>query len=143
MFGLKIGFDQPWFLLLLLLIPVLWIFSFRTLSGLGPYRRLFALGFRTLVFALLVFALAGVQLLKVSERVTVLYLLDQSESIPKPTREAMLEYVVKDVAAHRRQGDLRSATEDKAGIIIFGREATIEYPPLADEVRAAGVLESL
>src|SRR3954467_12135758 len=143
MFNFKIAFDQPWWLLLLLLVPVLWIFSFRSLSGLGPYRRIFALLFRTVVFTLLVLALAGVQLQKISDRVTVIYLLDQSESIPKLTREAMLEYVMKDIKAHRHEGDLTSATEDKAGVIIFGREATIEYPPFADEIRAVGSLESL
>src|SRR5262245_5215887 len=143
MFGHQIAFDEPLWLLLLLLIPVLWIFSFRSLSGLGPYRRIFALLFRTVVFALLVLALAGVQLQKISDRVTVIYLLDQSESIPKLTREAMLQYVTEDIKAHRRRGDLSSATEDKAGIIIFGREATIEYPPLADEIRNVGRLESL
>src|SRR5688572_10770481 len=103
MWGLKIAFDQPWWLLLLVLVPILWIFSFRTLSGLGPYRRLFALLFRTVVFTLLVLALAGIQLQKISDRVTVIYLLDQSESIPKMMREAMLEYVMKDVEAHRRK----------------------------------------
>ena len=46
MFNAKIAFDQPWWLLLLVLVPVLWIFSFRSLSGLGPYRRVFALLFR-------------------------------------------------------------------------------------------------
>src|SRR3954462_12191916 len=139
----KIAFDQPWWLLLLALVPVLWVFSFRSLSGLGRYRRIFALLFRTGVFTLLVLALAGVQLQKISDRVTVIYLLDQSESIPKLTREAMLQYVRDDIQAHRRKGDLSSATEDKAGVIIFGREATIEYPPLADEIRSVGRLESL
>ena len=105
MANLKIAFDQPWWLLLLLLVPVLWIFSFRSLSGLGPYRRLFALLFRTVVFTLLVLALAGIQLQKISDRVTVIYLLDQSESIPKLTREAMLEYVMKDIETHRHKGD--------------------------------------
>src|SRR6187397_331271 len=143
MFGRQIAFDEPLWLLFLLLVPVLWIFSFKSLSGLGPYRRIFALLFRTVVFTLLVLALAGVQLQKISDRVTVIYLLDQSESIPKLTREAMLEYVVKDVAAHRHAGDLQSAAEDKAGVIIFGREATIEHPPFADEIRAVGMLESL
>src|SRR5262245_58576271 len=141
MLGLKIAFDQPWWLLLLLLVPLLWIFSFKSLSGLGPYRRIFALLFRTVVFALLVLALAGIQLQKVSDRVTVMYLLDQSESIPKPVREAMLQYVMKDVQTHRRAGDLAHATEDEAGIIIFGREATIEHPPFADEIRASCMLE--
>src|SRR6188768_3035072 len=138
MFGRQIAFDEPLWLLFLLLVPVLWIFSFKSLSGLGPYRRIFALLFRTVVFTLLVLALAGVQLQKISDRVTVIYLLDQSESIPKLTREAMLEYVVKDVAKHRRAGDLQNASEDKAGVIIFGREATIEHPPFADEIRAVG-----
>jgi uncharacterized membrane protein/Mg-chelatase subunit ChlD len=139
----RIAFDQPWWLLLLGLLPLLWLFSFHSLSGLGRYRRIFALLFRSAVFTLLVLALAGIQIQKISDRVTVIYLLDQSESIPKLTREAMLEYVKADVKAHRHAGDLASATEDKAGVIIFGREATIEYPPFADEIRAVGVLESL
>jgi uncharacterized membrane protein len=138
MFGFHVGFDKPYYLLLLGLLPLLWVFSFRSLSGLGPYRRLFALGFRTLVFAMLVFALAEVQLRRVSENVTVIYLLDQSESIPKATREAMLRYVMEDSRKHRRSGDLRSASEDKVGVIVFGREATIEYPPFASAIEAVG-----
>lgn len=138
MFGLHIGFDKPLWLLTLLLLPVLWVVSFRSLSGLGPYRRLFALGFRTIVLTLLVLCLAEVQLKRISDRVTVMYLLDQSESVPNLTREAMLKYVMDDVRQHRRKGDIGHATEDKAGIIIFGREATIEYPPFADEIRTSG-----
>jgi len=143
MSNFKIAFDQPWWLLLLLLVPLIWVFSFKSLAGLGPYRRLFALLFRTAVLTVLVLALAGIQLQKISDRLTVIYLLDQSESIPKLTREAMLQYVMDDIEAHRRKGKATSASEDKAGVIIFGREATIEYPPLADEIRAVGSLESL
>ena len=39
---------------------------------------------------------------------TVIYLLDQSESIPKITRETMLKYVMEDVAKHRRTGPLHN-----------------------------------
>src|SRR5262245_42866254 len=143
MFGHQIAFDEPLWLLFLLLVPVLWIFSFKSLSGLGPNRRIFALLFRTAVFTLVVLALAGIQLQKISDRVTVIYLLDQSESIPKLTREAMLEYVPSDMEPHRRRGWAGSAREDMAGIIILGREATIEYPPLADAIQTVGRLESL
>ena len=143
MLGFKIDFDQPWFLLLLGLVPLIWLFSYRSLAGLGPYRRLFALALRTGVLVLMTLALAGVQLQQISDRVTVLYLLDQSESIPKLTREAMLQYVMRDVQQHRRTGDLQSAAEDKAGVIIFGREATIEMPPFADDIRTVGALEGL
>ena len=57
----------------------------------------------------------------------------------------MLEYVMEDVAKHRRKGDLQSATEDKAGVIIFGREATIEYPAVRRRYSAVGTgqLDSL
>jgi uncharacterized membrane protein/Mg-chelatase subunit ChlD len=139
----RLTFDQPWILLLILAIPVLFFISYRSLAALGKYRRLFALGYRGRVLLLMILALAGVQLQKISERMTVMYLLDQSESIPKPVREAMIQYVMEDVAAHRRKGDLQSATEDKAGVIVFGREATIEHPPFADDIRSVGNLESL
>ena len=102
MFGFSgFAFDSPWFLLLLALLPSLWIFSFRSLSGLGPYRRLLALGLRTAVLLLLIAALAETQTRKKSDRLTVLYLLDQSLSIPGEQRQAMLQYVTEDVREHR------------------------------------------
>lgn len=139
----RLTFDQPWLLLLLVGIPVLFVISYRSLAALGKYRRMFALGYRGRVLLLMILALAGVQLQKISERVTVMYLLDQSESIPKPVREAMLQYVMQDVEVHRRKGDLQSGTEDKAGVIVFGREATIEHPPFADDIRSVGNIDSL
>ena len=59
-----IAFEQPWYLLLLTLVPLMWFWSFQSLSGLGTYRRVFALLFRTVVVVLLVFALADAQLLR-------------------------------------------------------------------------------
>jgi hypothetical protein len=83
MSGLQIGFEKPQYLWLLVLLLPLWVFSFRSLTGLGPYRRLFALGFRTLVVVLVVaLSLAELQMKRVSDKLTVTYLLDQSESIP-------------------------------------------------------------
>ena len=142
MFGLRIGFNQPYYLALLALLPLLWWFSYRSLAGLGRYRRLIAIGLRSAVLLILVLALAEVQLLRISNRVTVLYLLDQSESIPKLVREGMLEYVTTEVKKHRHPG-MSGEGGDKAGVIIFGREATIELPPFADEIRSVGLLESL
>ena len=42
--GWNLGFYAPWWLLLLGLIPVIWIFSYRSLAGLGKFRRLVAIG---------------------------------------------------------------------------------------------------
>lgn len=137
LFKLELGFDKPWYLLLLLLVPALWVFSFHSLAGLGSYRRFCALAFRTMVLVLIVVCLAEVQLRKTSEKVTVIYLLDQSESIPIEKREAMLHYVIEDVAAHRD-----AAREDRAGVIVFGRNAKIEIPPFDDSIEVLGSIDS-
>lgn len=134
MFDRQIGFDDPWYLLLLAGLPLLWIFSFRSLSGLGRFRRLFALAFRTLVFVGMVLALAEIKLLKTSEKMTVIYLLDQSESIPMTQRQAMLRYVEKEISKHRD-----ADREDRAGVIVFGHAAVIEVPPFDDDIPFIGL----
>ncbi len=83
-------------------------------------------------------ALAGVQLVWVSDRVTVMYLLDQSESIPQAKRQVMLDYVIRSVRRHRDR-----AREDRAGIVVFGRDASIEIPPFDDDIPELRRLESL
>lgn len=133
----RIGFEHPWALLLLLVLPLLWWTSYASLSGLGSVRRFLALLIRSIVVLGIIAALAGVQLVWTTERVTVMYLLDQSESIPAVKRQLMLDYVIKSVAQHRNND-----REDKAGIIVFGREATIEIPPFDDNIPDLGRLES-
>ena len=135
MFGREIAFDSPWYLLLLLVLPVLWVASYHSLSGLGRWRRLTALTLRTGVVVLLVLALAELQMVRRSDRITVIYLLDQSASIPVEQREAMREFVRESVREHRDD-------DDRSAVITFGREATIEYPPLDDDPPLVGVLES-
>jgi uncharacterized membrane protein/Mg-chelatase subunit ChlD len=137
MHGWELGFDRPWYLILLGLVPLLWLLSYRSLAGLGYFRRLLALLLRTSVLVAIILALAEVQLLKTSNRVTVIYLLDQSESIPQDRRQAMIEYVSRDVAEHRRD-----ERRDRAGVIVFGRNANIEIPPFDDDVIALGGIES-
>ena len=79
---IEIAFQYPWFLLLLILIPMVWWLGMKSLAGLGPWRRFFALALRTSVMALVIFAIAGIQWIWSSEKLTVIYLLDQSDSIP-------------------------------------------------------------
>lgn len=124
----EIGFDRPHFLWLLLLLPVIWILSFNSLAGLGRSRRVFAIAFRSLVYAALVFALAEIHWRDLTNRLTVLYLLDQSESIPREQREAMMTYVAKSVDEHRKS-NRGIGTGDLAGVIVFGTNADFEASP--------------
>ena len=133
----RLSFEHPGYLILLLALPALWYFAFQSLAVLGKTRRALALILRTLVWTGLVFALAGVQIVRVSDRMTVMYVLDQSESIPSAKRQVMLDYVVRNV---KRNRDARRG--DRAGIIVFGRHASIEIPPFDDEIRLRR-LESL
>jgi len=121
---IELGFQYPWFLLLLLIIPLVWWLGLKSLAGLGPWRRAIALALRTAVMLLIILAIAGVQWIWSSEKLTVIYLLDQSDSIPVAKRQLMFEYAIQSVKAHRH-----AERQDRAGLIVFGREAAIEIPP--------------
>jgi Mg-chelatase subunit ChlD/uncharacterized membrane protein len=135
MFNYQLTLASPWYLLLLAVLPVLWWHSLSALAPLGPLRRLVVLALRSLVVVLLVLALAEIQMVRSSDRLTVIFLLDQSLSIPPQQRRAMIDYVNAEIQAHRRG-------RDRVGAIVFGREAAIEVPPFDDNVRMTPQIES-
>jgi uncharacterized membrane protein len=133
----SISFDYPWVLVLLIIIPLVWVLSFNALAGLGNGRRLAALFLRSIVLTLIILAISGIQWVRISNKVTVIYLLDQSDSIAREKRELMLDYAIKSVKAHRD-----GSREDGAGLIVFGREAAIEFPPNNDNLPVVRAVES-
>src|SRR4051812_44925085 len=76
-------FVQPWWLTLLVVLPLIVWFSYQSLAGLGPIRRWVALSARCLLVALLILALAEPRLRRPNEHVCVLYVLDRSMSVPQ------------------------------------------------------------
>jgi uncharacterized membrane protein/Mg-chelatase subunit ChlD len=131
-------FNSPWYLLLLGLLPPMWWFSYRSLSGLGRWRRPMALGFRTIVLLLIVAALAEMQFQRTSDRLTVIYLLDQSLSIPEARRAGMIRYVNASISSQRKD-----EKADRAGVIVFGRNAEVEVPPVDFDIQLQTKIESL
>ena len=99
-----LSFQSPWYLLLLAVIPAAVVAEFSQLAGLGPVRRLLALPCGALVLGLLILALAEAQIVRVTDRLTVIYLLDQSLSIPAERREAMVQYVTPQVRQAPEEG---------------------------------------
>ncbi|HYT92336.1 MAG TPA: VWA domain-containing protein, partial [Gemmataceae bacterium] len=124
-------------LALLLLIPLIVVFSFRSLAGLGPIRRCLAIGLRCLLVVCLTLALAEFRVPRSNEAVTVLFLYDRSLSLPKELddnprpderkdlREQRLVQFINDAVAKR--GPVRQ--RDSAGLILFGRWPRLELPP--------------
>ena len=136
MFHYHLTFASPAYLLLLALVPVLLLASYRRLAALGPWRRWVALLLRGSVAALVILALAEVQIVQTSDRLTVVYLLDQSFSIPAERRQALIDYINADMH-QRRKG------KDRVGVVVFGRDAAIEIPPFDDDVQVAQTIESV
>jgi Mg-chelatase subunit ChlD len=131
----RISFESPAYLLLLVLVLWIWWFSFHRLRSFGIIRRLTAIALRTSVVVLLILALAEVQMVRISDRMTVLYLVDESLSVPEDRRLAEARYVNAAIRRHRHGGD-------RAGVIVFGREAAIEVPPYDDAVQMLQRIES-
>jgi len=116
--------------LALVLVPLVWWVGYRNLAALGTGRRWAALGLRTAVVVLLILAVAEMRAIRTSDRLTVFFLLDLSQSIPLEIRSRMIEYVNQAVERHRRP-------RDRAGVIVFGREAAIELPPFDESIPLA------
>jgi Mg-chelatase subunit ChlD len=123
--GNRISFGEPWFLLLLLGLPLVWGLGRRSLTAMSPVRRWLAFGLRTAVYVFLVLALAEAELVRQHDRLTVFYLLDRSLSVPTDQADAARKFVTESVRTHRQQ--IRA---DRAGVIVFGREAAVEVPPI-------------
>jgi Mg-chelatase subunit ChlD len=125
---LPLEFDRPGYLFLLAALPLGWWWGRRALAALGTGRGAAAFGLRTLVWLLIVAACAELQWVRTDDKLSVVYLLDRSLSVPEAERRSMVEYVNRATAAQRKD-------RDAVGAIVFGREAQVESPPLTDDLR--------
>ncbi len=116
------SFGQPWYLLLLLLLPVVLVFSRWSRAGLETGRSIAGTVARTILLTALVFSLADAQWVSKSYRTATIFLLDHSYSIPPDIQRRAFTWI----------GDqLRTLPkDDTAGVIVFGEDAMIEVPPV-------------
>jgi hypothetical protein len=139
-------FVRPWWLVLLVLVPVVVLMGRKSLSGLGPVRKWVAVGARATIVALLAMACAEPRIKRQSDHLTVLFVMDRSYSIPtdsdaadpaKPNvipvdrRWAKLQEFVDE--AVRSRGPTRR--NDQAGVILFGRRPKLVLPPASVDGR--------
>jgi uncharacterized membrane protein len=126
---------EPFWLVLLLLVPwVVW-FSYRRLAALGSTRRVIAIGLRSLIVILVVFALAEMHARRTEDRLTVLFLWDRSLSVPAEyegdvnKREERIKKFINDSVMKRGP----AKQNDRIGVITFGKQPRLELPPHAVE----------
>ncbi len=112
--------DFRWLVLLLLIPAFAWV-SVRFATPLGPFRRWTAVVLRSAGLLCLVLALAGFTLLKQHDELGVLFLVDASDSVPPAGKSHALAFA-REASKHMR-------ANDRAGIVVFGRDAMVENAP--------------
>lgn len=113
---------QPGYLALLALLPLAIALGLRSLSGLGPVRRPLAVGLRCLVIATMSLALARPEWVRKTDDQTVVFAVDQSDSVPAESKRAAAQFIRSATAA------LRSG-KDRVGLIGFDGQASVEQVP--------------
>ena len=89
-----VSFSHPWYLLLLPLLVGGAVYVARmSLADLRGARAKWSLGLRLTIFVSAVLALAGLQIRQPAKRLAVLFVMDQSDSIPTEQKREALEYV--------------------------------------------------
>lgn len=112
-------FTSPWFLLLLLALPIIvWL----GWPSRGPSRRreTISLLLRLLIAVLLVVGLAGLEVRRGADELSVVYLVDHSDSMPAGAQQVALDYV--------RQAMQKMGPRDRSAVVIFGGDAVVERP---------------
>jgi len=111
-------FAYPWMLLFLVLVP--WsVYAGVKIRSLARGRKWTAIVLRTVILLCLVAALAGMEMVKRSDRLAVFFLLDQSNSIAEELRRSSAQWV-------RNICEQFMTSKDEAGVIVFGEDASVE-----------------
>jgi len=126
-------FGQPWWLAAcILLVGIVWL-GRRSLTALGPSRRVLAIVLRCLVVLILIALLARPMLTRTSERLTVIAVVDRSQSIPAYLQAASHDYLTVALAGKDSSERL---SEDRLAIVDVAEVASIaQLPSIKGSVR--------
>ena len=122
------SFANPWWLLALPpLIYLLFLFQKRSFVPARRGKQIFWFVVRCFLIALVVFALAGMQVSSKIRKNQILFLVDASDSIAPQQKEKAVEFL--------NQAMRKIQPPDQAGIIVFGSHAEVErFPSLAHSI---------
>ncbi|QOJ15400.1 MAG: VWA domain-containing protein [Planctomycetia bacterium] len=118
-----LSFEVPGYLALLAALPLLIVLSFRSLSGLGPVRRIVALAARCIVVVCMCLALAGAHRVRTTDEAAVIFVVDRSSSIPRGQASRSLAFL-QEAEKGRRPGD-------RVAVISFDGKSAVEQLPMS------------
>jgi uncharacterized membrane protein len=128
---MPLRFDEPiWLLLLLLIIPA-FVTARRSIGGLSRAKATAVFALRVVVIALLALALAQPVWEQRGEGLTVTVLLDRSLSVPLPLKRQSLEFL-------RQAAEAKENREDRVAVVTIARDANIAAMPDPNSAVTAG-----
>src|SRR5438105_15525499 len=113
------SFSNPLALVLLLAVPYFAWLGWPRIAYRRP-RDSASLLLRLAIVILLVLALAGVQVVQSADKLSTVFLIDASDSIDSSAHAQAEKYV--------RDAMNQMGSEDRAGIVVFGKNALIDRP---------------
>ncbi|MEJ2710398.1 MAG: VWA domain-containing protein, partial [Anaerolineales bacterium] len=122
---MSVAFVYPQYLWLLLLIPLTIGLALLGRRASTRLRAWLGLSLRGLLLALIVLALAGIQLRLNSDTLTTVFLLDVSDSIPAAQQSSAEAFI--------RQAVAEMPSGDRAAVVVFGEDALVERLASSEE----------
>jgi uncharacterized membrane protein/Mg-chelatase subunit ChlD len=116
-----ISFQEPRWLWLLAVIPVMAAASLHFLRSIEKPRRIMAILLRSLVIAALAAALARIEWVRRNDRVAVMFVLDRSRSVPDELQEKARKYI--------REVTRRGDRDDRVAVIGVDGRADVSVIP--------------
>ncbi|HWL93742.1 MAG TPA: VWA domain-containing protein [Phycisphaerae bacterium] len=117
---IPLGIDRPLLLwLLIIIIPLVILLGWRSLSGLGGGRKYAAVLLRSAVIAILIVLLCGAYRIRFVDDRIAIFVMDQSRSVPSDLQSAALKFV-KTATAEMRPG------KDRIAVLSFDGKTSIE-----------------
>jgi len=113
-----IGFTNPvWLILLIGLVP-LWYWSKISNADISSSRRIISLILRMVIYTFLVFALAGLRFYLPTDRLCVIFLVDDSASTPSQNRQIASRYIEESIRKARH--------DDVIKVALFGEDVFLD-----------------
>ncbi|MCL2640389.1 MAG: VWA domain-containing protein [Phycisphaerales bacterium] len=118
-----LDFSEPvWLWALVVLVPIVYLWRTSRVPG-SPLRRWVSLILRVALVVAVVFALAGARVVWHSDGICVIFVLDQSQSVPGATRDAARHAIEAQVQKMRK--------DDQFAVVEFGKDAVLGSLPSA------------
>lgn len=117
-FSVQIRLFYPYFLVCIVLLPLVWYWVRYAPRRLSPVRQGLLIGLRVVVLSLIIGGLVRLSLTQAYQRANVVFLLDMSMSVTEAMRQRALDFM-QTVMQEKRP-------EDGVGLVVFGADAMLE-----------------